>query len=142
MAYCIKENFVCSSNLAITDEIRIQAKAQLQVKQLKNVHSQKQLEQKEKQDFREKMLDYVRQNYCDYIKQYPELEPKYDEVSVVVVRRLIIKYLVQENKYGSLKKHFVQQYVLEYLVKNGQFTESDIEKFIGFLEKFFSLGIL
>lgn len=133
LAYCIKENLVSNSMLEITDEIRIQAKAQLQVKQLKDVHSQKKaIEQKEKQDFKEKMLEYVRHNYLDYIKQYPELETKYGNISPTVVRRLIIKHLVQENKFGSIKKHILQQYVLEYLVKNGEFTEADIEKFIGF----------
>lgn len=136
IAYCIKEKLVKTSGHSITDEVKIQAASQLQVKQMKNVHSQKKsIDEKEKKDFKEKMLEYVFQNYTAYVKDN-NLDGKksasYGETCITAVRRLLIKYLRDEGKFGSLKKHFIQQYILEYCCKYSNFDEKDIETFLGF----------
>lgn len=131
-AYCIKETQVEVSGYSITDDIKIQAKTQLEIKKLKNVHSQKKaLEQKEKTEFKTDMFNYVRDSYVEYCKE-EELDCDQYGLNKTAIRRLLIKYLVNHDRYGSLKKHYIQAYTLEYLAKNGGFTEKDIEIYLGF----------
>jgi len=132
LAYCIKETQVKVSGHSITDEILILAKSQFQVKQMKDVHSQKKkIEQKEKMDFKQQMFEYVKANYTKYCKEN-DYEDKYGNVCITAVRRLIIKYLREQDKYGSIVKFRIQQYTLEYLGKYCNYSEKDIDLFLGF----------
>lgn len=114
LAYCIKEKLIKANNIEVTDEMVIEAKSHLEVKRLKKIHSEKKVtEQKEKQDFKEKMFAYVLQHQPDYQSvgtPYYANEQKSFEVTC-------IKYLIENNKYGSIKKIFLGQYYLEYKTK-------------------------
>lgn len=129
LAYAIKETQVKVSGFSITDDILIGAKSQFEIKQMKQVHSQKKAnEQKEKQDFKQKMLSYVFDNYMIYAKELKQED--LSEYKMSIVRRLLLKFLMLEGKFGSMKKHFVQQYYLEFMIMYGGWDESDLEKFI------------
>lgn len=133
LAYCIKETQVKVSGFSITDDILIQAKAQLQVKQLKNVHSQKKaLDDKAKKDFKTQMLEYVRDKYSDFVKTGFLKDAGFDNgvFQPRPVRALLIRYLKEQAKYGSLKKHFLDAYVLEFMCVYANWGEQEIEMYI------------
>lgn len=132
LAYAIKETQVAISGYSITDDIKVQAKSQLEIKRLKNIHSQKKAnEQKEKTEFKTEMFNYVKDRYLGYCKD-EELDVDKYGLNLTVIRRLLIKFLVEKDRFGSLKKHYIQAYTLEYLAKNGGYTEKDIEIYLGF----------
>jgi hypothetical protein len=78
------------------------------------------------------MLDYVRQNYTDYVKdKYKDTQLfSPDKFEMKPVRTLVIRFLKDNEKYGSLKKHFIEQYVLQFMCVYGGWDEDDLEKFI------------
>lgn len=111
LAYCIKETLIEANNIEVTDKMKVEAKAHLELKKLKKVHSEKKVaEQKQKQDFKDQMFEYVMKNMPDYQSvgtQYYGNEQMAFEVTC-------ISFLILKAKYGSMKKIFLNQYYLEY----------------------------
>lgn len=131
IGYAIKETQIKVSGLTITDEILIEAKTQLNIKMLKDIHSQKkEIEDKEKKDFRTKIMTYIRDKYNDYVREKFPDDFKSGIFEYRYVRLLLIKFLREEGKYGTLKKHYLDQYALQFMCEYDNWTEVDIEKFI------------
>lgn len=110
--YAVKENYIEGQ---FTDEIKIQAGVQLEVKKLKAHHNQKEKYKKEeKKEFKEEMFEYVKKNYDGQFA-------KKDDYSPEVVNQfgntamLIIQYLRQGNR--SRCRSIVERYTIEYLGK-------------------------
>lgn len=117
ISYCIKETCIKSEGIEITEEIQVQAKADLEIKKLKKVRSEKKtIEEKEKKDFKEKMFQFVLMNAPDYQDKYGEFYG--DEETAVKVT--IVQFLMDVNKFGSIKEHFLHQYYLEYKANYAQ----------------------
>lgn len=129
LAYCVKEKQIKVNNIEINDDILIQAKAHLEIKKLKKVHSEKKAtEQKEKQDFKDKMFDYVSKNMPDYQSIGTEFYCN-EQMAFEVT---CIAYLMELKKCGSMKKLFLGQYYLEYKTYHSQekWTPLDVYKYI------------
>jgi hypothetical protein len=128
-AYALKEQTQLISNIEVTEQMIIEAKSHLEVKKLKKIHSEKKSNDiKEKKEFKDKMYDYIKKtisNYDDKGDEYYGNEHLAFDVSC-------IKFLMDNEKYGSMKKLFLRQYYLEWKIKHSanRWTEIDIYKYI------------
>lgn len=128
-AYALKETAHLISNIKIDDNLLIEAKAHLEVKKLKKLHSEKKSNDiKEKKEFKEKMFEYVKThipNYDDISDEYYGDEQKCFEIAC-------IEFLIEHEKYGSMKKIFLTQYYLEWKVKHSsnKWTGEHIYKYL------------
>lgn len=144
LAYAIKENLIKSSDLDITDDILVSAKSHLQVKQMKQVQSEKiKNKDKDKKEFKDKMFEYIRDNQQSYLdtlqesihfdncgKSAVEYVNRYDEMSPRLYKMMIINYLRQNDKYGSIKRCFIDQYYLEYCCRYLQYDDFQVYNMI------------
>lgn len=110
IAYAIKETLVDTQGIDITDDIKILAKASFETKRQNKVYSeQKKNKDLEKKQFKEKMLEYIKENIDNYI--IPEIY-RIKISDYEKVRLLVIKYLMTNGKEGSLKKGIIDTYVM------------------------------
>ena len=108
---------------------------------MKNVKSQIQADaDKKKKEFKDMMYDYIYENMSKFIddnyelimksksknKDYQDEEEDDDYVPLkmnisftdhFVIRAMIVQYLIDNDKMGSIRKVFVDGYLKEYLVK-------------------------
>lgn len=125
LGYAIKENLIKVSGLEITDDIVVTAKSQLQIKQMKKVKSEEiKVKDKEKKEFKDKMFEYVNKEVPYYA--VGDLLDKYDRPTEIAYKLLIVKYLKEQEKYGSMRRCFIDQYYLEYCCRYLEYTEKDI----------------
>lgn len=132
IAYAIKEEVVWCHQDYKTDQMELLRKTQLEVKKLRSVYQSKEQEKKDKKkDDKELMFEYIKENYTNFIANNEEFTNKYGEYhNHPIVIRLMIQYLVKENRYGSLKKVFLEMWFLEYSCKYLGKTDKDIYAFI------------
>lgn len=108
LAYAIKETQVKISGHSITDEMLISAQSHLQIKQMKQVKSEQiKNKDKEKKEFKEILLNYVKDNLPLYVPPRPTETS--DETKIQL---LIYRYFRENEKYGSMKKGIVDSYTL------------------------------
>lgn len=110
IAYCIKEQLISNEGIEITEEIKILSKASFETKRQNKVYSeQKQNVEKEKKEFKHKCLEYVKANIDEY-----EIPAQYkNQISESnKTRLLVIKFLIDNDKIGSLKKGIIDTYVM------------------------------
>lgn len=110
IAYCIKEEYVKSSSIEITDEIKILSKSAFENKRQNKVYSeQKKNEEKEKKEFKAKMLKFVKENLDSY--NIPDIYKNafHDGYKIHL---LVTKFLKENDKVNSLKKHIIDSYVM------------------------------
>lgn len=128
-AYALKEQTYLISNIKVTEQMEIEGKSHLEVKKLKKIHSEKKNNDiKEKKEFKNKMFEYIKKhisNFDDKGDEYYGNEQLAFDISC-------IKFLMEEDKYGSMKKLFLRQYYLEWKIKHSsnRWTAEDIHKFI------------
>lgn len=112
LSYCIKEQLVKSDGIEITDEIKKLALVALETKRQKKVYSEKkEVETKEKNDFKKKLCEYVKNRLFNEDVKIPE---QYAKVigSKDIVKLSVIKFLMMNGKEGSLKKGIIDSYVM------------------------------
>lgn len=127
IAYAMKEKLVKTSGIEITDEMVTEAGVRLGLKKLNKVHSEKKAnEQKEKKAFKEKMFDYVLKN----VPCHQQVGEEYYGQEEEAVKTTLIQFMVDNEKFGSIKEHFLSQYYLEYKAKYAQekWTAKDIRR--------------
>ena len=115
LGYAIKETQVKVSGYSITDEILISAQSQKQVKQMKAVASEKKAnDEKEKKDFNQKLVEYVKENLDKYEipHQYQQTLKDKDKI-----RLLIIRYLMENEKIGSIKKGIIDTHFMRCCIQ-------------------------
>lgn len=129
IGYCIKENLIKSVGIDITDEIKILSKSCFETKRQNKVYSEKKVnEEKEKKDFRKKMFDFVKKEIDDKklcVNEYDVIE--YD---AKVVRIQIIKFFMENERWGSLKKHHIDTNLLFVMSRLCNWSPEDVDKFI------------
>lgn len=124
IAYAIKEQLIKSSNIEITDKILKLAAVALETKRQKKIYSEKkENETKEKKEFKDKLFRYVEDNYRDY--EIPSSSQGRLEKSSIV-RLLVIKYLMENDRVGSLRKHIIDSYEMYCNIKIYNWNEADI----------------
>lgn len=125
LAYAVKEEIVDLSTIPITDELKIIAKSCLENKRQQKVASEKYENiKKEKQDFKNKMLQYVQSRYQEV--EIPLIHQQSGFHKHYVIHSLVVKFLLEEEKYGSLKKHFIDSYVMYCNIKIFKLDEFQI----------------
>jgi len=119
IAYAIKEQVIWSHDSYKTEQMELLRHTQLEVKRLRSVYQSKEQEKKDtKKEFKELMYEFIKLNWSEYIQTNEGLINNYGEVdNIETFRRLCIKYLIQEERYGSIKKCFIDIWYMEYLVK-------------------------
>lgn len=126
LGYALKEEII--SVVGFSDDIQSQiiqhAGVQLEIKKLKKIKSESiQEKEKEKKMFKDKMFDYIKTDYnafCD--KHENELLHKYDTKNGIVIpsddryiiKCMIVQYLMDSDRYGSIRKVFIDNYYKEY----------------------------
>lgn len=115
IAYAVKEEIIFRHEQYNTEDFDVLRKTQLEVKKLKSFHTQKeQIKKDEKKEFKDKMFDYINEHLDHYASQkYLSLT---DDIHKLVML-LMIKFLKENERYGSLKKCFLEMWYLEYSVK-------------------------
>lgn len=127
LGYALKETQVLISGLSITDDIMAHAKSQLQIKQMKAVHSEKKkVDADEKKEFKEQMYEEVYKRYM--------LNPHIDNYGMVTywprdIQPIIIDYLIEHNKVGSIKKHFYDSYYIGFMICKCNWKGKDIYEY-------------
>lgn len=125
LGYAIKETQVKVSGYAITDEILVASKSHMQLKNMKQVRSEKiASEQKEKKEFKQKMCDYVKD-------ELSRIEYNDNEMYEKVVK-LIIKFIMVSERVGSLKKGIVDTYALYCMIQLKGWTEDNVYNYLGY----------
>lgn len=129
-AYCIKEHFVSVSNQIFDEtELKIEAQVQNKNKHLKRIKSQDiQIKEQEKKDFKSKLFAFIKQNMPDW--QSHGTEYYADEYRAFSVT--LIKFAIEESRFGIMKPMFLRQYYLEYKTCHApeKWTPDDVYKFI------------
>nr|UOF81913.1 hypothetical protein [Cressdnaviricota sp.] len=124
LAYATKETVVWRHEKYNNSSFDVKRNTQMEVKKLKHIHSQKQqIKQDEKKEFKDKMFDYIQENYDHYA-----LENDYDiqQTNRTVIMLLMIKYLRENERYGSLQQRILENYYMEYFSKYLGKTDKDI----------------
>lgn len=112
LAYCIKEQQIKSEGIEITEEIKVLAKASLETKRQKKVYSEKkEVETKEKNEFKKKLCEYVKNRLFNEDVKIPD---KYSKTITDkdIVKLSVIKFMLENGKEGSLKKSIIDSYVM------------------------------
>lgn len=128
LGYAIKETQVKVSGYSITDEILIASQTHKQLKNLKQVHSEKKTnEEKQKKQFKRQMLEYVSEELDRF-----EVPNQYMKDFACIgeyrkIRLLVIKYLKDSEREGSLKKGIIDTYVMYCCINILKWTEYEIE---------------
>jgi len=132
IAYAIKEEVVWSHDSYKTEQMELLRKTQLEVKKLRSVYQSKEQEKKDsKREFKDLMYDHIKLEWSHYIQINPALMNQYGQVNnLETFRRLCIKYLMKEERYGSIKKCFIDIWYMEYLAKHLGGTEEELYSFI------------
>lgn len=129
LGYAIKEEIVSITGFDCDHVVAIKkcADTQLEIKKLKAVKSEQIKEkEKEKKQFKEKMFSYISDEYKSFcIKNFKELEEKYDtksgcvipENDPYIIKCMIVQFLMENDKYGSIRRIFIDNYYKEYLGK-------------------------
>lgn len=121
IAYAIKENYVKSETIEITEQQKILAKASYENKRQNKVYSeQKANVEKEKKEFKNKVYEYVKDNLESY--EIPDMY-KNKVKDTDKVRLLVIKFLMEQDRTGSLKKAFIDNYVMYCNIKINNWDE-------------------
>lgn len=133
ISYAIKENVIRMVGYELTEQMRIDCKSHLEIKRLKSIKSeQKAVEQKQKQDFKDKMFLYVSQNMPETRQIGEEYYCReFDAFSVTV-----IEYMETVDKFGSMKLNFLRQYYTEFKMRHSpdRWKAVDVYKFISGLK--------
>lgn len=110
IAYCIKEEMVETRGIEITEEIKILSKSAFENKRQNKVYSeQKKNEEKEKKEFKAKLLSYVKENLETYVIPDMYKNVYHDGYKTHL---LVVKFLKENDKVNSLKKHIIESYVM------------------------------
>lgn len=129
LGYAVKEEIITIDGFPddIKSQIIHHAGVQLDIKKLKKVKSETIQEQlKEKKQFKDKMFGYIKDEYVSFcIKNEDYLSGKYDTKSGVVIpaddryiiKCMIVQFLMDNDKYGSIRKVFIDNYYKEYCGK-------------------------
>jgi len=133
LAYAVKEKAIAFVGFTPDEILHILALAgvQLEIKRLKNIHSQKQkIKDDQKKELKDKLFEYIKEN-----KEYYALDHKnefYDKYECMLsykipdlIRKLIIKYFVKEDKYWYIQKQTIERYLKEYLGKYENYNEEN-----------------
>lgn len=124
LAYAIKETLV-SSDYSITEEIKVLAKSRFQIKQMKSVASEKKAnDDKEKKDFREKMILSIKEDFEMYVPSGPHQFNDFDKIKL-----LIIRYLKQHRP-TSLRRGIIDAYVIPCCIEIFGWDETQIYKYL------------
>jgi len=123
IAYCIKETLVKSNGIDVTDEIKILSKAAFESKRQSKVYSeQKANEEKEKKEFKAKLVKYVRENLDHYV-----IPDKYKgALTHYKIHLLVTKFLMEHDKVNSLKKHIIDMYVMHCNIAINNWDEFNV----------------
>lgn len=137
------EGYACKEKMLIhhgytefeISEILRLAGTQLEIKRLRKIKSES-LEhaQKEKQQFRDKMFNWIKDNYEDYVsKNRQQLSSHVDESSLeyggrmpFVVKAMIVQFLINNEKFNSLSTGIVNKYYMQFQYKVEGKTSIDI----------------
>lgn len=126
LGYAIKETQVKVSGYSITDEILIASQSHKQLKQMKQVRSEKIANQeKEKKDFKEKLLVYVREQ-LPYYEIPDKYKNKFNDREYTKIRLLVVKYLMNNEREGSLKKGIIDTYVMYCCIRILEWDEFNV----------------
>lgn len=110
IAYCIKEELVVTQGIEITDEIKILSKSAFENKRQNKVYSeQKKNEEKEKKEFKAKLLKFVRENLDTFVILDIHKEKFHNGYKIHL---LVTRFLKEHDKINSLKKHIIDSYVM------------------------------
>lgn len=121
IGYAVKEEFVRSSGLEITEDILVAAKSQMQIKQMKKVKSETIVNQeKQKKEFKDNLLAYVKEHLEKYMgdKEYEYIE------------ECIVQFLMDNERYGSIKCGIIDTYYLMCVVKLKHWTSSQVLNYV------------
>jgi len=125
LGYCIKEKYVNSVGIELTDDIKLCASTQLEIKRLKSISSEKKSnEKKEKQEFKEQMFKFVKSKI-----PLSEITAMQDYSKVIP---LMIQYLIDNEKYTSCRKIYLDSWYLEYMCKHSdqKWNAENVHNFI------------
>jgi len=133
LGYAVKENIIEIDKFP--DDIRSQiiktAEVQKEIKVLKQIHSEKLKEKdKVKKELKDKLFLYIVDNKEHYIIEHKEMYHNnwgvLDSYKLPdLIRHLIIKYFVQEDKYWYIQKTTIDRYLKEYLGKYENYNEKN-----------------
>lgn len=111
IAYAMKETLIDISGIELTDNIKILAKSCYENKRQNKVYSEKkENEEKEKKDFKAKMLAYVKLNYDTY--EIPDFQRQNQMGDGNKIKLIIIKFLKENSREGSLTKSHIDRYAM------------------------------
>lgn len=132
LGYAIKDTQIKVSGFSITDEMLIASQTHRQIKTLKAVHSEKKAnEEKAKKQYKQKMLEYVKENLDSY-----EVPEKYSEkyshglTDYKKIHFLVIRYLKDTEREGSLKKGIIDTYEMYCCVHILHWDEYQIDNYL------------
>lgn len=109
-AYAVKEEIVKIEGISHTPTLEILRKSSFETKRQNKVYSEKKAnEEKEKKEFKDKILEYVKFHLPEYV-----IPDKYKNTinDMQKTRCLVIKFLMENGKTGSLKKGIIDSYVM------------------------------
>jgi hypothetical protein len=110
IAYCIKEEQILAEGIEVTEKILILKHSAFENKRQNKVYSEKKaIVEKEKKDFKNKMFKYVEDNIQNY--QLPEFQKQQGFQEHDKVKLLVIKFIKEQERYGSLKGGIIDGYV-------------------------------
>lgn len=130
LGYAIKETQVKVSGYSITDEILVHAQSHLQLKAMKKVHGEKlQNQKKEKQEFKDKLLAYVKEELPRY--EIPSVHlNNFKSSDYTKIKLLVIKYLKESQREGSLKRGLIDTYVMYCAIHILHWDEYSIANYV------------
>jgi hypothetical protein len=111
IAYAMKETLIEVSGIEITENIKVLAKSCFETKRQNKVYSEKKENlEKEKKQFRDKLLEYVKLSYDSY--KIPDIYLQDGFYDAHKVRLLVIKFLKENQREGSLTKSHIERYTM------------------------------
>lgn len=120
IGYAIKEAYI-QGTIEPDEETHIYAKASFENKRQKHVYGQqKATVEKEKKEFKDKLCEYVKNQLPEY--KIPDMYVNKLKDSDKV-RLLVIKYLMENERSGSLKKGIIDSYVMHCNIKINKWDE-------------------
>lgn len=127
IAYAMKETLIEISGIELTENIKILAKSCFENKRQNKVYSEKKVnEEKEKKDFRNKLLSYVKLSYDSY--EIPDMYKQNGFGDAHKVKLLVIKFLKENQREGSLTKSHIDRYTMYCNIHLFEWDEYQIMK--------------
>ena len=120
-AYALKEEIIKIEGISHTPTLEVLRKSSFENKRQNKVYSEKkENEEKAKKDFKNKMLEYVKAKVHDY--EIPDLY-KNTIGKQHIVRLLVIRFLMENEREGSLKKGIIDSYTMYCNIKIYEWDE-------------------